>query len=85
MGVLFALIWPYFRRRGFEATFVALFYAIFAWIVMHAAIAIASDTHPNYLDPNVIIGGIMSHLCFTVPLALVVKRMLAPKGEKTII
>jgi hypothetical protein len=75
-GVLFAMIWPYFRRRGYEATFIALFYAIFAWIVMHVAIAIASDNHPNYLDPVVIIGGFMSHFCFTVPLALVVKRML---------
>jgi len=75
-GVLFALIWPYFRRRGYEATFVALFYAMFAWIVMHVAIAIASDNHPNYLDPVIIIGGVMSHFCFTVPLALIVKRML---------
>ncbi|KXV04285.1 hypothetical protein CR51_13625 [Caballeronia megalochromosomata] len=77
-GVLFALIWPYFRRRGFEATFVAVFYAIFAWIAMHVAIAIASNSHPNYLDPNVIIGGIMSHLCFTIPLALIIKRLLDP-------
>ncbi|MFP3607601.1 hypothetical protein SB753_37740, partial [Paraburkholderia sp. SIMBA_053] len=37
-GVLFALIWPYFQRRGYEATFVALFYAVLAWIVMHVAI-----------------------------------------------
>lgn len=76
-GILFAMIWPYFRRRGYEATFIALFYAILAWIVMHVAIAIASDNHPNYLDPVVIIGGFMSHFCFTVPLALTVKRMLA--------
>src|SRR5262245_23819256 len=34
-GVLFAWLWPYFRRRGYEATFVALFYAAAAWIVMH--------------------------------------------------
>lgn len=76
-GVLFATIWPYFRRRGYEATFIALFYAILAWIVMHVAIMIASDNHPNYYDPAVIIGGFMSHFCFTVPLALVVKRKLA--------
>jgi hypothetical protein len=82
-GVLFAAIWPYFRRRGYEATFVALFYAIFAWIVMHVAIAIASDNHPNYLDPVVIIGGFMSHFCFTVPLALIVKRMLAQADART--
>ncbi|WP_250475666.1 hypothetical protein [Caballeronia sp. GAFFF1] len=82
-GVLFALIWPYFRRRGYEATFVALFYAILAWIVMHVAIAIASDNHPNYLDPGVIIGGFMSHFCFTLPLALIVKRMLSSNTAET--
>jgi hypothetical protein len=74
-GVLFALIWPYFRRRGVEATLVALPYAVLAWIVMHAAIMIASTNHPDYGDPTVIIGGFMSHLFFTVPLALVVKRL----------
>jgi hypothetical protein len=73
-GVLFALVWPFFRRRGFEATFVALFYAVVAWLAMHIAISVVSSHHPNYLDPNVIIGGFMSHFFFTVPLALVVKR-----------
>jgi hypothetical protein len=81
-GVLFAIIWPYFRRRGYEATFVALFYAMIAWIVMHVMIMIASTNHPNYFDPNVIIGGFMSHFVFTVPLALVVKRMLAPTQSR---
>ena len=78
-GILFAAIWPYFRQRGYEATFVALFYAILAWIVMHVAIMIASTNHPNYYDPAVIIGGFMSHFCFTVPLALVVKKLLIPQ------
>jgi len=76
-GVGFAKIWPYFRRRGYEATFVAMFYAVIIWIVMHVAIAIATNDHPNYLDPGVIIGGFMSHFFFTVPLALIVKRRLA--------
>jgi hypothetical protein len=76
-GVLFAAVWPFFRRRGYEATLVALFYAVVAWIVMHAAIVVVSSNHPNYLDPTVIIGGFMSHVFFTVPLALVVKRRLA--------
>ncbi len=75
-GVLFAQIWPYFRQRGYEATLVALFYAVIAWIVMHLAIALVADNHPNYLDPVVILGGFMSHFFFTVPLALVVKRRL---------
>ena len=75
-GVLFAFIWPYFRRRGYEATLVALFFAVVLWIVMHVAIAIASNDHPNYLDPLVIIGGFMSRFFYAVPLALIVKQRL---------
>lgn len=75
-GVLFAWIWPQFRERGYEATFLALIYAVIAWIVMHAAIMLASDNHPDYFDPVVIIGGLMSHFFFTIPLALIVKRRL---------
>lgn len=80
-GVLFAAVWPYFRRRGYEATLIALFYAIIAWIVMHVAIAIASDNHPNYYDPAIIIGGFMSHFVFTIPLALTVKKMLGARVD----
>ena len=76
-GILFALTWPYFRRRGYEATLIALFYAVVAWIVMHLAITIASHDHPNYLDPAVIIGGVMSHIFFAVPMGLTVKRLIA--------
>jgi hypothetical protein len=75
-GVAFALAWPVFARRGYEATLVALFFAMFLWIVMHVAIAIVSSNHPNYLDPNVIIGGFMSHFFYAVPLALIVKQRL---------
>ena len=80
-GVLFAAIWPYFRRHGVEATLVALGYAVLAWIVMHVAIMIASDNHPNYYDPAVIIGGFMSHIFFTVPLALTVKRRFERQAQ----
>ncbi len=76
-GVLFALIWPFFRRRGLEATLIALFYAVVAWTDMHLAIVLVSTSHPNYADPNVVIGGLMSHIFFTVPLALFLKRALA--------
>jgi predicted anti-sigma-YlaC factor YlaD len=75
-GVLFAVLWPWFRRRGFEATLVALPYAVLVWVVMHLAIVAASTSHPNYADPNVVIGGLLSHLFYTVPLALTVKRRL---------
>jgi hypothetical protein len=80
-GVLFAVLWPYFRARGYEATLVALFYAVIAWVVMHAAIIVVSNSHPNYFDPTVVIGGFMSHFFFTVPLALIVKRQLASRPD----
>jgi hypothetical protein len=76
-GVAFAWAWPSFARRGYEATLIGMFFAVFLWIVMHIAIALASSNHPNYLDPNVIIGGFMSHLFYAVPLALFVKHRLA--------
>jgi hypothetical protein len=75
-GVIFAYLWPAFARRGYEATLVALFFAVIVWVMMHAAIALVSTNHPNYLDPNVVIAGLLSHIFFAVPLALVVKRML---------
>jgi hypothetical protein len=76
-GVVFAYLWPLFRRRGYEATLVALFYAVVIWIVMHAAIMIATTSHPDYFDPMVVIGGFMSHFFYAVPLALIVKQRLA--------
>jgi hypothetical protein len=76
-GVAFAYLWPYFRQRGYEATLIAVIFAPILWIAMHCAIALVSSDHPNYLDPNVVIGGMMSHLFYTVPLALVVKRQLS--------
>jgi hypothetical protein len=79
-GVLFAFIWPFLRARRVEATLAALFYAVLAWVVMHLAIMAVSTSHPNYADPNVIIGGFMSHFFFTVPLALVVKHRLATRA-----
>ena len=76
-GVAFALVWPGFRRRGWEATLLAMVFAALIWIVMHVAIAVVGDDHPNYLDVNVILGGFVSHLFYTVPLALIVRRRLA--------
>jgi len=76
-GLLFAWIWPQARRRGIEATMLALPFAALAWLAMHLAIALVSTVHPNYLDPVVVIGGLMSHLFYSVPLAVVVKRMTA--------
>ena len=79
-GLVFAWVWPYFVRRGYEATLVAVFFAAIVWIVMHVTIALVSSNHPNYLDPNVVIGGFVSHLFYAVPLALIVKHRLAANG-----
>ena len=76
-GVGFAMIWPSLRRRGVEATLAALVWAAIAWIVMHAAISLVSSSHPDYLDPTVVIGGMMSHIFFTTPMALVIQRRMA--------
>jgi hypothetical protein len=60
-GAGFAAIWPWFRQRGWEATSLALLFALVLWVVMHGAIMIAGHEYLNYLDPNVVIGGVMSH------------------------
>ncbi|MEO0318275.1 MAG: hypothetical protein RL404_1952 [Pseudomonadota bacterium] len=75
-GVLFALLWPWLRRKGWEASLAAMVFAPLLWIVMHVPIALLGNDHPDYLDPVVVIGGIMSHLFYTVPLALLVKRRM---------
>src|ERR1700739_680778 len=41
-GVAFAWVWPAFARRGYEASLIGMFFAVFLWIVMHIAIAVAS-------------------------------------------
>lgn len=56
---------------------MALLFAPLLWIVMHVAIAVVGDDHPDYLDPAIVIGGFVSHLFYTVPLALYVKHRLS--------
>jgi hypothetical protein len=81
-GVGFAAIWPRAQRAGIEATALALPFAALVWVVMHAAIVLAGHEHPNYADPVVIIGGIMSHLFYAVPLALWVRAAQARLKEE---
>jgi hypothetical protein len=76
-GILFALIWPALRARSIEATLAALFYGIFAWIIMHnVVLALFSPAPPTYTVYSVI-NGLMAHtFAFSVPMALVVQRLL---------
>jgi hypothetical protein len=64
----------YFRRRGFEATLVAFFYAASAWIVMHIAITVVSTKHPDYHNSVTIIGGRRGAFLFSVLPRLIVKQ-----------
>jgi hypothetical protein len=76
-GVLFAWLWPALKARSIEATLAALFYGIFAWVVMHnVVLALFSPAPPTY-TPYSVINGLMAHtFAFSVPLALVIKRLL---------
>jgi hypothetical protein len=49
-----------FPPVSLEATPVELPFAAMVWVAMHGAIAIVSTNHPDYLDPNVIVGGLRS-------------------------
>jgi hypothetical protein len=48
---------------------------------IHFFFSIASDNHPNYFDPFVVISGFMPHFFFAIPLALIVKRRLASSAR----
>ena len=76
-GIAFAMLWPRLRDRDWEATLAAMLFAPILWIAMHVPIELLGHKRPDYFDPVVVIGGFMSHLFYTVPLALYVKRHLS--------
>jgi hypothetical protein len=63
------------RRLGREYELAANALAFSGHMRRSRSAGLASDNHPNYLDPVVVIGGFMSHF-FMVPLALGVKKRL---------
>ena len=65
------------RARSIEATLAALFYGVLAWVVMHnVVLALFSPAPPTYTVYSVI-NGLMAHtFAFSVPMALVIKRLL---------
>ena len=81
-GILFALIWPALRARSIEATLAALFYGVFAWVIMHnVVLALFSPAPPSYTVYSVL-NGLMAHtFAFSVPMALVIKRLLRPAAH----
>ncbi|HEY4338573.1 MAG TPA: hypothetical protein VGM97_01360 [Steroidobacteraceae bacterium] len=76
-GIVFAMIWPALRARSIEATLAALFYGIFAWVFMHnVVLALFSPAPPTYTVYSVL-NGLMAHtFAFSVPMALVIQRLL---------
>jgi hypothetical protein len=76
-GILFAFIWPALRARSIEATLAALFYGIFAWVVMHNVVLYLFSPAPPQYTTYSVINGLMAHtFAFSVPMALVIKRLL---------
>jgi hypothetical protein len=76
-GVGFAFLWPTLKVRGIEATLAALFYGIFAWIIMHnVLLAFFSPAPPTYTTYSVLNGFVSHTFTFTVPMALTIKRLL---------
>jgi hypothetical protein len=76
-GVGFAYLWPVLKARGIEATLGALFYGIFAWIIMHnVLLALFAPSPPVYTTYSVLNGFVSHTFAFTVPMALVIKRVL---------
>ncbi len=77
-GVVFAFIWPLLAARRVEATLAALFFGVFAWIVMHNGLLAAFSPNPPAYTVLGVINGFMSHTVgFAVPLALVIKARMA--------
>jgi hypothetical protein len=76
-GVGFACLWPSLKARDIEATLAALFYGVFAWILMHnVLLAWFSPAPPTYTTYSVLNGFVSHTFAFTVPMALVIKRLL---------
>jgi hypothetical protein len=76
-GVLFALIWPFLRARKVEATLAALFFGVFAWVVMHNLLLARFSPNPPSYTVLTVINGFMSHTVgFAVPMALLIKARL---------
>jgi hypothetical protein len=76
-GIVFALLWPWLRARGIEATLAALFFGICAWIVMHnVVLALFSPAPPTYTVYSVLNGFVSHTFAFSVPVALIIKRAL---------
>jgi len=76
-GVLFAFLWPALQRRAIEATLAALFFGVFAWIIMHNVVLAAFSPQPPQYTTYTVLNGLVSHtFAFAVPVALFVKRYL---------
>jgi hypothetical protein len=73
---VFVFAWPYFRRSGYEATLVALFFAIVLWIV-NAHRDRCRNGGPSELPrPKRNDRWLDVAFFYAVPLALIVKKRL---------
>ncbi len=74
--ILFALIRPALRARSIEAKLAAQLYGIFDRIIMHNVVqALFSPAPPTYTGYSVLNGFVAHTFTFSVPMALVIKRL----------
>jgi len=75
-GVGFAYLWPTLRTWRIEATLAALFYGVFAWIIMHVLVLAWFSPAPPVYTVYSVLNGLVSHtFAFSVPVALMIKRL----------
>jgi hypothetical protein len=78
-GVVFAMIWPWLRARGFEASLAGVMFGLLACLVMVNILIHVSPMHVKPTLVLVLLSVIFHTLPFGIPLALVVQALLRPK------
>jgi len=74
-GMGFAYLWPTLRAWRVEATLAALFFGVFAWIVMHVLVLAWFSPAPPVYTVYSVLNGFVSHtFAFSVPVALIIKH-----------
>jgi hypothetical protein len=77
-GMFFAMVWPWLRARGFEASLAGVLFGLLACLVM---VNILIHVSPMHVQPTlvlILLSVIFHTLPFGIPLALVVQALLNP-------
>lgn len=83
-GILFAMIWPWLRARGFEASLAGVLFGLLACLVMDSIVIHVSPMHVKPTLVLILLSVIFHTLPFGIPLALVVQALLNPKRSRRV-